>query len=112
MTGLSHSFRCFCCVLHKTLFIITVAVSTYVSLKPPLSPKIYIQILQTNLLHTAISQENLIKDQRISSLAIILSIVTTLSLDFVFVVLENMDVGHSCAHLVQWDPLAIKMTWC
>ena len=67
----------------------------------PSSPNIPIQILQTDL-HTSpvtISWENLIKDQSIFSMAIILLILITLSLDSVWILL-----GETCC----WSLFALK----
>ena len=67
----------------------------------PLSPNVYIQILQTDL-HTSplrISWENLIKDHGIFSMMIILLILITLSLDSEWILL-----GENCC----WSLLALK----
>ena len=67
----------------------------------PLSPNIYIQILQTDLPTSplTISSENFIKDKSIFSMVIILLILITLSLDSVWILLgENF-----C-----WSLLALK----
>ena len=67
----------------------------------PLSPNIYIQILQTDL-HTSplrISWENLIKDHGIFSMMIILLILITLSLDSEWILL-----GENCC----WSLLGLK----
>ena len=67
----------------------------------PLSPFLHIQILQTDL-HTfplRISWENLIKHQGIFSFVIILYILTTLSLDNVWILL-----GENCC----WSLLGLK----
>ena len=63
----------------------------------PLSPNIHIQILQTDL-HTfpyRISCKTLIKDHSIFSLVIVLLILITLSLDNVWILLEEIITGNN-----------------
>ena len=66
----------------------------------PLSPNIHIQILLTDrdTFSYNISWENMLKDQSNISLVIMLLILETFSVDYVFIfVREKFDFGHS------WD---------